>query len=58
MLKMRYTVNGVSQDYTFPAERTEEILQRCADKFCTKLTAEDLVRFADIVKRYPPKGVK
>jgi hypothetical protein len=51
-LKMRFTQNGATKDLEFPPERTEEILQRCADKFCAKLTAEDLVRFADIQRRY------
>jgi hypothetical protein len=51
-LKMRFTQNGATKYLEFPSERTEEILQRCADKFCAKLTAEDLVRFADIQRRY------
>jgi hypothetical protein len=51
-LKMRYTQNGATKVFEFPSERTEEILQRCADKFCAKLTAEDLIRFQDILRRY------
>jgi hypothetical protein len=51
-LKMRYTQNGATKYLEFPSERTEEILQRCADRFCEKLTAEDLIRFQDILRRY------
>lgn len=34
--------------------RMDEIWQRIQDAFCAPLTPEDLVRFAGVVKRYPP----
>ena len=54
MIWMRYTLNGVSKEYTFPSDKLDEILKRCAEKFGEPLSAQDVERFEDIVRRYPP----
>jgi hypothetical protein len=52
-LKMRYTdEHGTVSELEFDGSRTEEIMDRCAAKFCSALTAADHVRFAAIVKRW------
>jgi hypothetical protein len=52
-LQMRYTdEHGTVSALEFDGARTEEIMDRCAAKFCEPLTAEDSVRFAEMMKRW------
>jgi hypothetical protein len=56
-LHMRYKdEHGTVSDLEFDGARTEEIMDRCAAKFCEPMPAEDHVRFAAIVKRYGQEG--
>jgi hypothetical protein len=56
---MRYTdEHGVTSELQFDGSRTEEIMDRCAAKFCAPMSAEDHVRFAATVKRYGQEGRK
>ena len=50
MIHMRYTVNGTSQEYTFPDERLDELLARADKQFLPPWTAEDEMRFREIMK--------
>lgn len=54
MILMRYTIDGVTKEYTFTDDRLDEILRRCAEKFGSPLSAQDVERFEDIMRRYPP----
>lgn len=51
MIQMRYTANGATQSYTFPNDRTDEVLDRADKKFLPPLTADDEARFQDIYNR-------
>ena len=60
-LRMRYTdEHGHLQLLEFDGSRTEEIMDRCAARFCAPLTHEDSLRYKQIVERFPAprKGTK
>ena len=57
-LRMRYTdESGNVRELEFDGSRTEEIMDRCAARFCAPLTREDVARFKQIAEWFPaPKS--
>lgn len=42
---LTYTVDGISREYEYPAERLDELIARAEAKFCQPETAADRERF-------------
>jgi len=51
VIHMLYTSNGVTQEYTFPPEKHDEIMARADAKFLPPWTGEDEIRFQEILRR-------
>jgi hypothetical protein len=59
MIEMIYTVDGVSQRYTFPDDRLEELLKKADETFLVNggaMTGDDLERYARALAIATRKG--